>query len=122
MDREQVVEAAVCHFISQTEIHDSLACYGKTQTRAALKLGAVHLLLVAAAPTGAGRCRKQVWSEMAAASGAALVEVFPQSALSVQFCEGFGVGAILRYPIDPALLEEEEEEPVSLASPAETQP
>mmetsp|Transcript_49960 Transcript_49960/g.149220 ORF Transcript_49960/g.149220 Transcript_49960/m.149220 type:complete len:365 (-) Transcript_49960:304-1398(-) len=129
-DKQQEREAAVTRFmelVAQTDMHAaSLVCYGEVETTAALRLGAVDQLLVASAPAEHSGCSRREWVVLAAASGASIVEVEPKSEAGVRFCGGFGVGARLRYVLDPALLEEagsEHERPApapekALAAPA----
>lgn len=109
LDKDRENEAALQHFMelkAKTESHEApLVCYGDAQTVVALKMGAVEELLIAAALDGTG-IKKNMWSELAMTFGAKLIEIHPRSESRAEFCNGFGVGACLRYPVDPALLEE----------------
>jgi len=109
-DLEQEEKMAVVRFmelLNQTETHAApLVCYGEAHTRVALQMGAVREVLVAAALAGSSCHQKNMWNELAAASGASVVEVHPRSCVETRFCEGFRVGACLRYPVDPVLLDE----------------
>lgn len=121
-DQENEAEAAVNGFmslLSQTEMREAhLACYGEAETMAALRMGAVRELLVSRAHADPPNRKMEMWRELAAASGASLVEVHPNSGLRARFCDGFGVGACLRYRVDASLLEESE--PVRDDSPTPT--
>jgi len=121
-DQEKEAEAAVAGFMtlfSQTELHEApLVCYGKAQTVAALRMGAVRELLVSRQHADVHDREMEAWRALAATSGASFVEVHPNSGLRVQFCDGFGVGACLRYRVDPDLLEERE--PLRDRSPTPT--
>eukprot|EP00929_Paragymnodinium_shiwhaense_P016548 TRINITY_DN124973_c0_g1_i1.p1 TRINITY_DN124973_c0_g1~~TRINITY_DN124973_c0_g1_i1.p1 ORF type:complete len:360 (-),score=76.46 TRINITY_DN124973_c0_g1_i1:234-1313(-) len=74
-------------------------CYGKHQTQVALELGAVETLLLAH-DQGEQKLR-----EIAEAHGAVTVEVHNSSAGGAKFCSAFKIGALLRWPVDPELLE-----------------
>lgn len=112
-EKAQKKGAAVDHFmalLAQTEMHEApLVCYGEAETRKALEMGAVRELLVASTLATWRSCQTGGWRELAAASGASLVEIVPTCEASVKFCEGFGVGACLRYAVDPTLFEKEAE-------------
>lgn len=109
-DHEQEEKRAVVRFmelLAQTETHSApLVCYGEAHTKAALQMGAVREVLVSVDPAGFLFRQKDVWIELATASGASVVEVHPRSYVENRFCNGFGIGACLRYPVDPFLLEE----------------
>jgi len=109
-DLQQETADSVSRFLelaSRTEAHAaSLVCYGESQTAAAVRLGAVHQLLVAKEVLQHGSRRWQDWHALATAFGASIVEVDMKTEAELRFCEGFGVGACLRYAIDPDLLEE----------------
>lgn len=106
------VEAVVNHFLELTAKSNSdasLCCYGVAQTAAALRLGAVKDLLVTAgleAPDGA---EGQYWKALASQHGARVLEVAPHTEQGVLFCNSFCVGGCLRWPVDPSMLDDEEE-------------
>lgn len=114
-DREQETCAAVSRFlglVARTDAHAAaLVCYGEEETSAALRLGAVDQLLVASSP-GSSRSLRE-WGEFAAVVGASVVGVDPVDRASLRFCQGFGVGACLRYPLHLPSLEEEDPEETS---------
>merc|ERR1719486_219811 len=96
--------------MAQTEKHEApLVCYGKHQTSAALRIGAVQEVLISATPAGSGKRWMTQCKELAMAVGASLVKVSPQSDMRMRFCEGIVVGAFLRYAVDPVLLEADAE-------------
>jgi len=110
--RREVVDV-VSRFLemaARTEAHAAPSvCYGEPQTMAAVRLGAVDQLLVSREALEHGCIGRRDWRVLAAAFGATVVEVDVDSDVGFRFCEGFRVGACLRYPLDPDLLEEEEE-------------
>jgi len=114
-DQEQETCAAVGRFldvVARTDAHAApLVCYGEEETSAALRLGAVDQLLVASSPCLSRSL--QEWAEFAAVVGASVVEVDPVDGAALRFCQGFGVGACLRYPLHLPLEEED---------PADTSP
>jgi len=79
----------------------ALVCYGESQTRPALEMGAVDTLLVAAC----GRIELKPWSELGSSSGAVVVEVQNFCAQGAVFCSNFQLGGILRWPVDLGLLD-----------------
>merc|ERR1711939_71467 len=81
-------------------------------------MGAVRELLVSRTHADDHGCQMEAWHALATTSGASLVEVRPNSGLRARFCDGFGVGACLRYRVDPDLLEERE--PLRDRSPTPT--
>mmetsp|Transcript_19704 Transcript_19704/g.55531 ORF Transcript_19704/g.55531 Transcript_19704/m.55531 type:complete len:393 (+) Transcript_19704:406-1584(+) len=109
-DLHQDTSAAVrrfLEFVAQTERHVMpLICYGEAETASALRLGAVDQLLLWSTLGGISSRRREEWGRLAAASGASVVDVEPASEAALRFCQGFGVGACLRYPVDSTLLEE----------------
>lgn len=108
MGHERAAEAAVDRFMERLSQNREapLVCYGEAETIAALHMGAVETLLI----SEAHRNKRQAWNEKAIASGASVMDVCPTNASCAEFCEGFGVGACLRYPMNPAILEEDEGE------------
>lgn len=119
-DQEQEAEAVVVRFmelLAQTDMHEApLVCYGEVETMAALQMGAVQMLLVAVTPTESSCNNKDRWGELAAASGASLVEVHPRSCMGTKFCKGFGIGTCLTYSVDRALLDSDASNLASLSS------
>jgi len=112
--RRQMAERAVTHFLDLLERPEPAAgvaaCYGEAHTAAALRLGAVEQLLLAKAAQPSTCFGMEVLKELAAASGASILEIEARTAAEHRFCQGFGVGGCLRWPVDPALLEEGEPE------------
>lgn len=103
------VDHVVGHFLELT-LRNAMTCYGETQTRKALQMGAVEHLLLAADLVSDQDA--DGWKSLAEAYGTRVVEVHPSSEQGVQFCKSFGVGGCLRWPLDSEVLEEEEEEAV----------
>lgn len=100
-------EAMLQRFLELTVMSRSeevRCCYGESQTRAALKIGAVEELLIAKdfdASTD--------WKALASASGASIWEISPRSEAAVQFCQSFAIGACLRWPVCASLLDDDDE-------------
>merc|ERR1712146_478149 len=89
---------------ARAEAHAAhLVCYGESETAAAVRLGAVDQLLVA---RGMLHRSRHDWHALAAAHDASIIEVDAKSDAELHFSEGFGVGACLRYAVDPHLLDE----------------
>lgn len=110
MKSQNEADASVNRFlelVAQTNMHaDSLVCYGETQTLAALRLGAVDELLVASVPIGLASRSSEDWCRLAATFGSSAVVVDPRTDVTLHFCQGFGVGARLRYSVQSSMLEE----------------
>merc|ERR1712039_716480 len=90
-------EAMLQRFLAHTVMSGSeevRCCYGESQTRVALKLGAVEELLIAK-----GFDAATDWKTLATASGASIWEISPRSETAVQFCQSFAIGACLRWPV-----------------------
>lgn len=85
-------------------------CYGRLHTLAALEMGAVETLLVAEG------CDEDTWEALAESHATVLVKVPAHSDFGVQFCSSFRVGGCLRWPLDPDLLEGDDEGLDSCAS------
>jgi len=98
---EQCVVSRFLELARAGEAQQSSVCYGVSQTAAAIRLGAVDRVLVAKQ-----LCTHRDWQALAAAYGSTIVEIEPKSEAEVRFCEGFQVGAVLRYAVAPELLEE----------------
>merc|ERR1712217_310335 len=96
---------AASNFLEMLAREDLRVCYGESQTKKALQMSVVEELFVSS-NIRAGDIR--VWKQSAAASGASFVEVQPMSSSSIRFCEGIKVGAIMRYAVDPTLLDVED--------------
>jgi len=113
-DRSREAEGAVARFLELLvlpgDASGALHCYGARQTAAALRMGAVDTLLVAAgaaeAAGGGGATAGGDLRALADIHGTAVVEVSDRTEQGAQFCRAFGVGACLRWPVDPELLEE----------------
>lgn len=108
-------------FLEGTAMPDSQAgvtcCYGVQQTAAALALGAVDVLLVAADWADPARTKDE-WRAMAETCRARLVEVEDRTQDGAQFCHAFRVAGCLRWPVDPELLEESgDQEPSDAEAP-----
>lgn len=106
------VEEALARFMELTSRPDAttggtLACYGELDTLAALTMGAVDCLLIPANWKGA-RLTAEDCQALAQMHGAQIIEVEPRSEHAAQFCQGFGIGACLRWPIEPDELLEED--------------
>lgn len=106
----QQQERTVHRFLDLVDQSDVAAapmiCYGEQQTIVALKLGAVEKLLVASSAFQREFPMRERLEELAATSGAIVVEVEPQSQMDVRFCRGFQIGGFLRWPVDPDLLDD----------------
>jgi len=106
-NQQQVVERAVNRFMElvarEGGCEETRACYGEKQTLVALQMGIVGELLI----TKSLRHGVQRWREVTATCGCSVVEVLPNSIAGARFCEGFVIGAYLRYPVDTTLLEED---------------
>lgn len=102
-------EKMVCRFlelVDQSDVHGvPIICYGEEQTIAAMRLGAVEHLLVASSLCPRESSRWVTFKELAITTGASVTEIDPRSSLEVRFCEGFQIGAYLRWPVDPELLD-----------------
>lgn len=86
-------------------ISGALYCYGEDETAAALEMGAVEILLLA--PSVSGRTAAQ-WRALAAAHNTEVVEVEDSSDKGTSFCQSYGVGGCLRWPVSAELLDEPE--------------
>lgn len=96
--------AYISHFMELLTREDSRVFYGQVETRKALNMGAVQKLFVSSQGKSGDISG---WKQSAAASSASFVEVSPTSSAGTRFCEGIKVGAMLRYAVDPKLLEED---------------
>lgn len=106
-DRRSGLEAAVDRFLELAANPKPLTtscCYGDEHTAAALEMGAVETLLVAA-DRAPGLWTTAEWAELSAAHGAAFFEVSPRTEQEALFCGSFGVGGCLRWPVDLETLE-----------------
>jgi len=103
------VDSALSRFFELTimpDVEASRCCYGAVQVLAAIKMGAVDELLIASDYKGQERTVED-WKSLAATHGATVVEIMPRSGQSVRFCQSFGIGGILRWALDPGLLDDE---------------
>eukprot|EP00928_Gymnodinium_smaydae_P084521 TRINITY_DN6778_c0_g2_i2.p1 TRINITY_DN6778_c0_g2~~TRINITY_DN6778_c0_g2_i2.p1 ORF type:complete len:377 (+),score=52.69 TRINITY_DN6778_c0_g2_i2:363-1493(+) len=96
------VDVIVQHFLDVVASADLQvkATYGEEETAKAFNLGAVEKLIVS--------CRhseRKTWENLAAAWNAEAIVVDPCTHVSEQFCKGYGVGALLRWSLEPDLLE-----------------
>jgi len=100
------VERALANFFELT-LGESMCCYGEAQSLKALEMGAVEqLLLVADVETRLGADGLRT---LAASYGTHVVEICPRTEQGAKFCESFGVGGCLRWPLDLELVEEDAE-------------
>lgn len=113
------VEEIVGHFLESLVIEGgSMCCYGARQTLQALKMGAVdHLLL---ATRSEGRCGHdlQEFMRLCGLHNAKLTRVAANTEQCAYFCKSFVVAGCLRWPVDPGLLDEEDNENEEAAKPA----
>lgn len=79
-------------------------CYGREETVAALKMGAVDILLVSASSENVDELK-----HLAISHGTPIFEVEDSSVQGSQFCSSFVMGGCLRWPIDPELFHQEEQ-------------
>lgn len=99
--RRQVhlVDCTMClnEFRSRYErVGDCLCCWGVSQTIAALRMDAVHCLLLADdGVTNSGNLE-----DLARASGASVFHISSDTEAGALFCKGFGVGGLLRWAQD----------------------
>lgn len=103
-------ESVVQHFLELTlmpDVEEVRCCYGKSQTKAALKLGAVHELLIATDFDCSSGHAVEDWKTLAAENGAKFLEIRPRGEAAVQFCKSFGIGACLRWPVLAGLLDDD---------------
>merc|ERR1712151_318019 len=80
-------------------------------------MGVVDVLLVASdcASHGISLMAKD-WQALAKLHGTTVIEIEDRSEGGTHFCKSFGVGACLRWPVDPELFEEMDVEPDHKAS------
>lgn len=101
---QREASAAVAEFLEQVKLGG--ACYGPEQTLRALRLGAVHTLLVASSVEGSWSCALADALEVAEAQGARCFTISADSEDSVRFGSAFGIGGLLRWDPAPEVLEE----------------
>eukprot|EP00928_Gymnodinium_smaydae_P084523 TRINITY_DN6778_c0_g3_i1.p1 TRINITY_DN6778_c0_g3~~TRINITY_DN6778_c0_g3_i1.p1 ORF type:complete len:263 (+),score=39.18 TRINITY_DN6778_c0_g3_i1:732-1520(+) len=96
------VDMIVQYFLDAVASADSKvkATYGDDETAKAFDLGAVQTLIVSCQNSD-----RQRWEDMAVACNVEAIVVDPCSNVGVQFCKGYGVGALLRWHVDTELLE-----------------
>jgi len=108
-ERRGKTDDVVRSFLESTAMPDSPAgttcCYGVQQTAAALDLGAIDVLLVAADWADPARTKGD-WRALAETHRTRLVEVEDRTQDGARFCRAFRVAGCLRWPVDPELLEE----------------
>jgi hypothetical protein len=93
---------------------DDLCCWGSSQTLSALRMGAVHCLLLADCDCGCDSVATEgEMLRLARASGASVVSITPDTEAGALFCKGFGIAGLLRWRMDVDDLEP------SLAPPSE---
>jgi len=121
-DRRSSAEHSVQAFLEIVAKPDAetgvLCCYGEQQTAAALAMGAIEVLLVAADCESRGGRTLEQWQALAEAHGTSMLQVEERSEQSTHFCQAFGMGGCLRWPVDPELFEEREAEATSGTSDA----
>lgn len=103
-------EQAVHRFlevVGQTDAHAApLVCYGEEQTLTAMRLGAVKHLIIASSVFRENSPKRVELENLAQTIGASISVIDEITSCDVQFCQGFQIGAFLRWHVDPALLEE----------------
>jgi len=107
----QKVVSTFLELAARTDAAASMCCYGENETAAAVKIGAVSQVLVASTRCRQGRTL-QDWYELSAPYGTVVVEVQQQSEQEVYFGQ-FGVGGLLRWPVDKDVLDVNSELPTS---------
>eukprot|EP00931_Biecheleriopsis_adriatica_P046864 TRINITY_DN26963_c0_g1_i1.p1 TRINITY_DN26963_c0_g1~~TRINITY_DN26963_c0_g1_i1.p1 ORF type:complete len:350 (-),score=80.33 TRINITY_DN26963_c0_g1_i1:108-1157(-) len=101
------VDKELNHFFDLT-MKGSMCCYGEDHTLQALEMGAVkHLLVSAGLET---TLSVDDWKALAELYSTEVVEIHPRTELACRFCQSFGVGGCLRWPLDLQLGEDEEEQ------------
>jgi len=104
--QEQTVHRFL-ELVGQTDMSIApLVCYGEEQTVTAMKLGAVKHLLFSSAAFHKKSSKRITLEDLARSTGASVSVVDAKSSLDVQFCQGFQIGAFLRWHVDPSLLDE----------------
>lgn len=85
----------------------SMCCYGEEHTLQALEMGAVeHLLLSVDLKT---TLPVDDWKALAELYSTDVVEIHPRTELASRFCQSFGIGGCLRWPLDLQVGEDEKE-------------
>merc|ERR1711879_1059665 len=85
-------------------LRDSMCCYCEAQTLQALEMGAVeHLLLSANLQT---KLSVDEWKELVDMHGTRVIEILPNTEKGSQFCQSYGVGGCLRWPLDMSHFED----------------
>jgi peptide subunit release factor 1 (eRF1) len=85
-------------------LRDSMCCYCEVQTLQALEMGAVeHLLLSANLQT---KLSVDEWKVLADMHGTRVIEILPNTEKGSQFCQSYGVGGCLRWPLDMSHFED----------------
>jgi peptide subunit release factor 1 (eRF1) len=90
-----------------------LYCYGEQQTSTAISMGAVEIVLVASDCVSRGFKRTPTeWDTLATQYGTKMQVIEACSEDATHFCSGFGVGGLLRWALDPDLVEDAESETI----------
>lgn len=105
---QREASAAVAEFLEQVKLGG--ACYGPEQTLRALRLGAVHTLLVASSVEGSWSCALADALQVAEAQKVRCLTISADSQDSVRFGSAFGIGGLLRWDPAPEVLEESDAE------------
>jgi len=111
--QSEQISQVVQHFLEITELEGNgiasssttEVCYGRAQTLAALEMGVVQTLLVAETLRG-----DDDWQALASKHTVPLVLVRQTTEACVKFCEGFEIGALLRYGVATDVLDLQEQE------------
>lgn len=92
------VEQHLSQFFELLETKESLCCFGEVETVQALEMGAVEKLFLATDLQT--RFTHGEWKSLAEAQGTNVIEIHPRTELASRFCQSFGVGGCLRWPVD----------------------
>lgn len=87
------------------DVSGTTCCYGKVQTVVALNSGAVETLLISAESEAIDEL-----TNLAKSHGTQVYLVDDSSSQGSQFCNSFIMGGCLRWSVDPALLDAEEQD------------
>jgi len=111
---ESVISAEDCQadrdlqqFFELTLKEALMCCYGEAETLRALQMGAVDRLLLSADLHT--NLSADEWKSLAAWHSTRTVEVQPRTQKGNEFCEAFGVGACLRWPLEEHLLQDDDD-------------
>ena len=91
---ESTEENLVDEFLRCVRKDADLVCYGEAETAKALELGAVKRLLISDRHSSKGE-----WLTKASSCGAQTTQIQPLTPSASLFCEGYQIGASLRWPM-----------------------